>query len=239
MSKSQQNLGFYVTPEHACSYLPGKQAITLFADPHFPMNSHLYSQLANNGFRRSGEYLYKPYCNTCSACIPVRIPVKLFSMRRKHARIWKMNQDLDVSSHAPVYKQSHFDLYCHYMQARHKGGGMDNPDRDSYISFLTSSWMNTIFYEFKLDDLLLAVAVVDRLDDGLSAVYTFFDPDYSKRSLGIYCILYEIEETIRMGLNRLYLGYWIEGCNKMNYKNQFRPMEYLHDNVWICTSGKL
>lgn len=110
---------------------------------------------------------------------------------------------------------------------------MDNPDQDSYMNFLTSSWMDTIFYEVKLNELLIAVAVVDQLNDGLSAVYTFFDPDYSKRSPGIFCILYEIQEAFRLGLDWLYLGYWIEGCGKMDYKNQFKPMEYLQNNKWI------
>lgn len=232
MNKPAQNLGFYITPEHTCSYLQDKQAITLFADPHFSMNRHIYTQLADNGFRRSGEYLYKPYCNNCQACIPVRIPVRSFSMHRNQSRIWKQNQDLEVTCHSPVYKQSHFDLYRRYLHARHKGGGMDNPDRDSYMSFLTSSWMDTIFYEVNLDKLLIAVAVVDRLDDGLSAVYTFFDPEFSKRSPGIFCILYEIQETIKLGLDWLYLGYWIEGCTKMDYKNQFKPMEYLQNDRW-------
>ena len=235
MSKPVQKLGFYITPEHACSYLSDKQATTLFADPHFHMDRHLYTQLAHNGFRRSGEYLYKPYCNNCKACIPVRIPVREFSMRRSHSRIWKQNQDLDISRHSSAYKQAHFDLYCRYLNARHKGGGMDNPDRDTYTNFLKSSWMETVFYEIKLNDLLLAVAVVDQLNDGLSAVYTFYDPDFSKRSLGIFSILYEIRESVRLGLDWLYLGYWIEGCAKMNYKNQFDPVEYLQDDIWTRT----
>lgn len=232
MSKPAHKLGFYITPEHACSYLDDKQAVTLFADPHFHMSRYIYTQLADSGFRRSGEYLYKPYCKNCQACIPVRIPVRCFHANRNQSRIWKQNQDLTVTSRSPGFCQSHFELYCRYIHTRHKGGGMDNPDRAAYMSFLTSSWMDTIFYEVRLDEILIAVAVVDRLDDGLSAVYTFFDPDYSNRSPGTFCILYEIEETIRLGLDWLYLGYWIKGCSKMNYKNQFKPIEYLLNDKW-------
>ena len=233
MNKPEQKPGFYITPEHSCSYLAGKQATTLFADPRYPIDQHLYTKLANTGFRRSGEYLYKPYCRNCKACIPVRIPVSDFVMRRSHNRIWKSNRDLQINRVDPCFKRSHFELYCRYLTARHKGGGMDNPDQDSYTSFLTASWMDTSFFEFRLNDLLLAVAVVDWLDDGLSAVYTFYDPDYSKRSLGIYSILYEIQEARESGLRWLYLGYWIDGCTKMNYKNQFKPIEYLKENRWI------
>lgn len=232
MNQPAHKLGFYVTPEHICSYLPDKQATTLFADPHFPMNRHLYSQLAGNGFRRSGEYLYKPYCGHCQACVPVRIPVNEFVMRRNQTRIWKQNQDLVVSSHPAVYKDEHFDLYCRYLNARHKGGGMDTTDPDAYMNFLISSWMETVFYEIKLEDRLLAVAVIDCMDDALSAVYTFYDPDFSKRSLGIFSILFEIREAARLGRDWLYLGYWIAACSKMNYKSRFRPVEFLRDNHW-------
>lgn len=228
-----QKLGFYITPEHTCSYLKERQAITLFADPHFPMNRHIYTQLAQKGFRRSGEYLYKPYCDHCNACIPVRIPVNAFIMRKRHRRIWKNNKDLSISECSTEFNESHFELYRKYLNKKHPGGGMDNPGRKDYTGFLSSCWMDTMFYELKLEDQLIAVAVTDRLDDGLSAVYTFYDPDFGIRSLGIYSILFEIEETKRMGLDWLYLGYWIAECSKMNYKDQFRPLEYLYDNAWI------
>ena len=226
-------LGFYITPEHACSYLTNRQAITLFADPHFSMNRHIYTQLAQKGFRRSGEYIYKPYCDRCNACIPVRVPVNAFVMRKRHRRIWNNNRDLTVRLCSADYDEFHFNLYRKYLNRKHPGGGMDNPDRKDYTGFLSSCWMDTMFYELKLDDQLLAIAVTDRLDDGLSAVYTFYDPDFSKRSLGIYSVLYEIQEAKRMGLDWLYLGYWIAECGKMNYKDQFQPLEYLYDNRWI------
>jgi arginine-tRNA-protein transferase len=185
------------------------------------------------GFRRSGEYIYRPWCNNCDACVPIRIPVLDHVMRKKHVRVWKRNQDIKVISRPAAFEESHFELYCRYISARHKGGGMDNPGRKDYMGFLCSSWMDTLFYEMKLADRLLAVSVVDQLDDGLSAVYTFYDTSYDKRSLGTFSILYEIHEAARLGLDWLYLGYWIEDCEKMNYKNQFKPAEYFHNNKWV------
>jgi len=232
MSAELQKLGFFETPKHPCNYLPDRQAVTLFADPHHSKDRHLYSLLAKNGFRRSGEYLYKPHCKSCNACVPVRICVNEFHPDRSQCRIWKRNQDLGITTHPAIYNQIHYELYRRYITVKHAGGGMDNPGPDDYMSFLTASWMNTIFYEFKLGDQILAVAVVDHLDDSLSAVYTFYDPDYLKRSLGTFSILYEIDMAIRLDLKWLYLGYWIDGCAKMSYKNKFQPIEYYLDDHW-------
>ena len=232
-NKQTHKLNFYATPEHACTYLPGRQATTLFADPGFSMDRHIYTHLVAKGFRRSGEYLYRPWCNRCNACVPVRIPVQNYVMRRKHARVWKRNQDLTITCKPAVFEEAHFELYCRYINTRHKDGGMDNPGKKDYMGFLGSSWMDTVFYEMNLGDQLLAVSVVDQLDNGLSAVYTFFHPDYEKRSLGTYSILFEIQEAAQLGLDWLYLGYWIDGCAKMAYKNQFNPAEYLQNNIWM------
>ena len=232
MNIQTHRLGFFITPTHACSYLDGKQASTLFADPDYPMTRQVYSRLAARGFRRSGDYLYQPHCESCKACIPVRIPVNEFVRKRTHARTWKRNQDLTVRERPATFNQEHQDLYSRYISTRHKGGGMDNPQAGSYLSFLTTNWMDTAFYEMRLDTKLLAVAVVDRLDDGLSAVYTFYEPEEIRRSLGTFSILYEISEARRLGLDWLYLGYWIKDCAKMNYKNAYRPLEYYQNNTW-------
>jgi len=232
MNIETHRLGFYLTPAHACSYLEGKQANTLFADPDYAMSRKLYSRLAARGFRRSGDYLYQPHCEDCMACIPVRIPVREFVRKRTHARTWKYNQDLTIRTLSATFNDEHQKLYTRYISTRHKGGGMDNPNAGSYLSFLTSSWMDTLFYEMRLRDKLLAVAVVDRLDNGLSAVYTFYEPGEKKRSLGTFSILFEINEALRLGLDWLYLGYWIKDCNKMNYKQVYQPLEYFRHNSW-------
>jgi len=232
MNIETHKLGFFITPAHACSYLEGKQANTLFVDPDYPMTRRLYTRLANRGFRRSGDYLYQPHCGTCKACIPVRIPVKEFVRKRTHARTWKRNQNLTIRELPATFNQEHQDLYCRYIATRHKDGGMDNPKTGSYLAFLTSNWMDTLFYEMRLGNRLLSVAVVDRLEDGLSAVYTFYEPGETRRSLGTFSILYEISEALRLGLDWLYLGYWIKDCAKMNYKNVYQPLEYFRNNAW-------
>ena len=232
MSKVAHKLGFYATPPHECSYLSDKQATTLFADPRFPKNRQLYSALLGNGFRRSGEHLYQPYCTGCSACIPIRIPVNDFKPTRNQIRTWKRNHDLIIRPRDTGFDLHHYELYQRYLVSRHAGGGMDNPTPESYMDFLTANWADTVFLEMKHENQLLAVAIVDRMDDALSAVYTFFDPEFSNRSLGKFAILYEINEASRTGLSWLYLGYWIAECKKMNYKNEYQPMEYFLDGKW-------
>lgn len=230
-------LGFFATPSHRCSYLDREDAVTVFADPEYPKDTPLYSILTRHGFRRSGQHIYRPHCEACHACIPVRIPVSSFSPSRNQRRTWNRNSDLQVSEHAAGFSQEHFALYQRYLDSRHTGGGMDDPTPNQYMEFLTSQWSDTLFFEFRQRDELLAVAVVDQLDDALSAVYTFYDPAWDKRSLGTYVILWEIEKARDAGLHWLYLGYWIEGCQKMSYKSRFQPLEYLHDGSWSKHPG--
>ena len=239
MSGQIQKLGFYITPPHSCSYFENREAITLFADPRFPKTSRLYSTLANYGFRLSGKHIYQPHCESCKACIPVRVPVNEFVPQRNQQRTWRQNQDLTVDILDAEYRDEHYHLYQRYLSARHPGGGMDNPTPESYMEFLCADWMNTVFYEIKYDNQLLAIAVADQLEDGLSAVYTFFDPDHSNRGLGTYAILLEIEKAKQLRLDWLYLGYWIDACPKMQYKEKYRPLEYFVCGNWQRTSHKI
>jgi len=232
MSKEPESLGFYATPEHECSYLPGRKATTLFADPDFPKNRVLYSSLAGIGFRRSGEHVYQPYCRNCTACVPIRIPVRDFRANRNQRRNWKRNRDLTCHIKEALFSEEHFNLYQRYIHSRHAGGGMDNPDADNYMKFLTASWADTLFLEFRHQGALVAVSVVDMMDDALSAVYTFFEPDEYLRSPGRYAILYEIELACQYRYQWLYLGYWINECRKMNYKSEYLPNERFADNRW-------
>ncbi len=223
---------FYATPPYQCSYLPDKQAVTLFVDPSLPKSQNVYANLSSAGFRRSGEHLYRPRCLHCSDCIPVRIPVADFQTRRNQRRTWNTNQDLSVSVVKPHFEQEHFYLYRRYLKSRHRDGGMDQPTPQSYLDFLTSTWTETQFYEMRLRDQLVAVAIVDRMKDALSAVYTFYEPTLPQRSLGRYAILLEIEETRRLDLKWLYLGYWIRRCQNMRYKDEYQPLEYYFDGRW-------
>jgi len=238
MSSPKQNikelkLGFYMTPEHECNYLPEKNAKTVFADPDFPMNENIYTTLARHGFRRSGKHIYKPQCHQCNACIAIRLPVDDFNMNRNQKRNWSKNCDLKLIKNSATLNDEYFSLYQRYLETRHSEGGMENPDPDSFVNFLMTDWATTVFYEFRNNkDKLLAVAVVDELMDGLSAVYTFFDPDESHRSLGRYAVLTEIEAARNQGLQWLYLGYWIADCKKMQYKNEYQPLEYFYQEKW-------
>ena len=229
---SIQKLCFFATPPHDCNYLPGREATTLFADPRFPKNTRLYTALSDCGFRSSGEHLYVPHCSGCASCIPVRIPVREFTPNRNQKRNWKNNLDLAVSALPPEFDREHFRLYELYLAHRHAGGGMENPTPENYMEFLTSTWADTVFYEMRRGGDLLGITVADQLDDALSAVYTFYDPALYRRSLGRFAILYLIEKAREQGLDWLYLGYWIERCRKMNYKNEYQPLEYYSDNRW-------
>lgn len=229
---SLQTLIFYATPEHECSYLEGKKATTMFVDPKAHVNKALYSQLSVLGFRRSGNHYYRPHCNQCKACVPVRVPVALFSPSRSQKRIIKKNVGLEVSIRPPEFCQKHYDLYEKYIIQRHADGDMFPPSEEQYRSFLVEANPSTFYVEFKYKGELIGVSVVDELEDGLSAVYTYFDPDISERSLGVYAVLWQIEECKRRSLNYIYLGYWIKDCRKMEYKTLYKPVEFLLDNHW-------
>lgn len=232
MDNQSSKLRFFLTTPHPCNYIEGQEATSLFADPLYPKNKTLYSMLVANGFRRSGEHLYKPHCSRCSECVPVRIPVDEFKPRRRQRRALRKNADLVLSETVAKFQAEHFALYQCYLRERHRDGGMDNPTEDNYRDFLWCNWSETRLIEFRLGEQLLAVAVVDSLDDGNSAVYTFFDPEFASRSLGQYAILRLIEQTRREGKRWLYLGYWIANCDKMKYKIEYQPIECFLDNEW-------
>jgi len=218
--------------EHPCSYLPGKLSRSAYVDTGLMLDMPTYSKLAEQGFRRSGDMVYRPQCQLCSSCVPARIPVARFSPSRSQLRTWQKNKDLTVTAREAEYNHEHYRLFMRYLAARHEDGGMADSNPEDYIGFLGSYWADTWFVEFKSNQELLAVAVVDRLDCGLSAVYTFFDPGHSTRGLGTFAVLWQIEEAKRLGLEWLYLGYWIESSPKMSYKQQFRPLDVLIGGKW-------
>jgi arginine-tRNA-protein transferase len=226
-------LKFYATQPHSCSYLPEEQATTLFLDPSQPMDVQVYADLSDMGFRRSGDHLYRPHCQNCSACVPARIPVDLFVPNRQQKRIFKRNADLEVRSTKPHFTEEYFDLYQRYIEQRHADGDMFPPSRDQFSTFLVRDLKFCRFFEFRLEKRLLAVAVTDMLPNGLSAVYTFYEPGEERRSLGRYAILWQIAEAARLRLHAVYLGYWIKNCQKMNYKTQYRPIELLTNQRWV------
>ncbi|MGH8280242.1 MAG: arginyltransferase [Gammaproteobacteria bacterium] len=229
--RAHQRPEYLLSPEHACPYLPGKRARTLFLDPasaHPPA----YAELLREGFRRSGAYYYRPECAGCQACIPLRIPVNEFAPDRSQRRTWQRNRDLDVRSVPAGYRGEHFALYRRYLAWKHPGAGMDEGSPEDYMSFLMGPEGRTCMVEMRLHDELVAVALMDLADDGLSAVYTFYTPAWPARSFGTFSILWEIFEARRRGLAWLYLGYWIAASPKMAYKNRFCPHEILISRGW-------
>ncbi|MGH8596250.1 MAG: arginyltransferase [Gammaproteobacteria bacterium] len=232
MTQPPSGLGFFLTPPHKCGYLPGRSAVTIFVDPRRRTTVSTYSMLSEHGFRRSGDHVYRPQCPECNACVPVRVPVNEFKLRRSQARTLRVNADVVLIPRQPAFRHDHYTLYQRYITTRHAGGSMENPDPESYIEFLTAAWSDTTFYEFRADNRLLAVAVVDHLDDGLSAVYTFYDPSEAHRSLGRLAILKQIEIARALQVRWLYLGYWISACQKMSYKAEYQPLEYFRSGEW-------
>lgn len=233
---SLTELRFFATPAHDCSYIEGREATTMFADPLVDIDTKLYTALVRVGFRRSGDRIYRPCCEGCSACIPVRVPVADFVAASRQQRIRRRNRDLDVRRMPPRVTDEYYDLYRRYIDTRHGDGDMYPARMDQFESFLVQGRPEASFYEFRAQRELLAVAVVDELSDALSAIYTFFDPDCGKRSLGVHAVLWLIEEARRLGLRYLYLGYWIKQCRKMSYKMDYKPIEMYVNNTWIAVT---
>jgi arginine-tRNA-protein transferase len=192
----QDELGkkqFFITPEHPCSYLPDRDAQTLFFDPRETISATVYQRLTENGFRRSGSHLYRPYCKNCSACVPSRIPVKSFKPNRSQRRTSARNSDVMTVMAPAAFSHQFYDLYRRYIAGRHMDGDMYPPSEDQFRSFLLSQWSETQFMCSYVDDQLIAVAVTDIQQNAASAIYTFFDPDSTERSPGVNSILRQIE----------------------------------------------
>lgn len=232
MSSSLHHLKVFTTYPHECSYLLGKEATTLFVDPKQDVDQNLYTSLSRMGFRRSGLHMYKPHCAGCQACVPARIPVADFIPSRNQKRVLKRNADLRVQSLTELNAQQTYPLYERYICARHHDGDMYPPSIEQFQSFLGQAWDFTRYYCFSLGNEVKAVAVVDHLNDGFSAIYTFFDPADDARSLGKFVILWQIELARQLQLPFVYLGYWVQNCRKMDYKIQYKPIELLDQGEW-------
>ncbi len=232
-----QKLQFYVTTAYPCGYLPKKLAQSLIATPQTVVDAQLYSSLIQQGFRRSGKFAYRPHCEHCDACIPVRLPVAGFSANRTQQRAFKKHADLQVSIREVGFDADHFALYQAYQQQRHADSmdqGLAKEDEVSqYRQFLCQSNVDTVMVEFReAHGQLRMVSVCDLVNDGISAVYTFYDTSVAQASYGTYSILWQLAWASQLGLPYLYLGYWIANSAKMAYKQQFKPQQRLIEGVW-------
>ena len=225
-------LKVYATRPHPCSYLDDKEATTVFIDPETTVDNETYSALSDIGFRRSGPHIYRPQCHNCNECVPARIPVECFKPNRRQRKTLNKNSDIVVEETSSIDADKYYRLYDKYIRLRHKDGDMYPPDKEQYQSFLTAGLGFSRYYRFSHQEKLIGIAVTDHLQNGLSAIYTFFDPDYARFSPGRFAILWQINRAKELGLAYLYLGYWIKQCDKMSYKIDYRPIELFLNGRW-------
>lgn len=225
------DLKFGITKPFPCSYLDGKEEKLLVAVDDRLETSYGYEFLMAQGFRRSGDQIYRPYCEKCNACQSVRVLCGEFKASKSQKRLLRKNNEFKTVV-SDIAKDEYYQLFEAYINTLHQDGTMFPATPEQYKSFLTSNGTRQIFLEVWHDELLISVAITDVLLNGLSAVYTFYHPAYRNRSIGMYSILKQIQQTLEYGKQFLYLGYQIDDCQKMNYKDKFHPHQRLIDNSW-------
>ncbi|KXI29907.1 arginyltransferase [Paraglaciecola hydrolytica] len=229
---------FGITQAFTCSYLAEQQEqLLVLMEEQNEITAKHYDLLIGAGFRRSGTQVYRPNCPRCQACQPIRLPVQLFSQSKSQKRVLKLNQDITIKL-SEQDKPEYYPIYETYINQRHADGSMYPASYEQYAGFIINPWDKALFIELWLEDKLIGVAVCDKVANGLSALYTFFLPQYTQRSLGTYAILQQIKLTQQLNLEFLYLGYQIDTCQKMSYKQNFLPHERFLNDKWQLITKK-
>jgi arginine-tRNA-protein transferase len=241
-----QKLQFYVTTGYSCGYLPNKMAQSLIAAPQHLVNAEVYSGLIQQGFRRSGKFAYRPHCENCRECVPVRIILDEFKPNRSQMRAYKQHQHLTTHILPVDFYEAHYALYAQYQRARHDdslkpdASADDETEVEQYRNFLCQSNVESVLVEFREHGKLVMVSVIDIVRDGVSAVYTFYDTSVSnidssqkRPSYGTYNVIWQALWAKQLNLPYLYLGYWIKDSKKMAYKQNFKPLQKLIDGEWL------
>lgn len=239
--KPLQKLQFYVTTGYNCGYLPNKLAQSLIASPQHLIDANVYSGLIQQGFRRSGKFAYRPHCENCRECVPVRVILQHFAPNRSQKRAYKQHQNLTASILNVGFQEEHYALYSAYQKARHidlnakdkNSNQEEKDDIEQYQNFLCQTNVESVMIEFRENGQLKMISVIDIVRDGISAVYTFYDTTDVKASYGTYNVLWQVDWAKSLNLPYLYLGYWIKDSKKMAYKQNFKPLEKLIEGEWL------
>lgn len=232
----KRQIRFYLTNYSPCPYLPGQVERKVFTNLSVDDAEDLHDALTHSGFRRSQNIAYRPACEACRACRATRVPVATFSHSKRWKRVWNKNADFIRTARPPTATREQYRLLMRYLNSRHQDGGMSDMSLADYVAMVEGSPVPSVIFEYRDSDAddapLRAVAIADVLRDGLSMVYSFFDPDFAQRSIGSFLILDHIEHARSLNLPYVYLGYWVNGSEKMNYKAEFRPLEVLDGDTW-------
>lgn len=232
IASTRFNVGFLISETHTCSYLSDQRARMLFVDPQRPIDLTTYTDLSHQGFRRNGNVLYAPHCSGCDACVPSRICMKTFKLNRSQRRCWRQNGDVVVEQTTVINLQEHYTVYANYINARHSDGDMYPACVQQFRDYLGNAWHCTRYLEMRVAGKLIGCAVIDMLENAVSATYTYFDPEHEARSLGTLSVLFQAKMAKAHGLEYVYLGYWIADCDKMQYKQNFKPLEVYQNKSW-------